>query len=131
MNVVVQITEGPLSEHTGSWAVPGAGALIAFSGRVRGLEDGQPISGLTYTAYRPMADEQLQQLAERVAERTAVLGIIVEHSIGFVPAGRCSFRLQVAAAHRKAAIRCVDEFIDEMKRDIPIWKEAVGTEAKT
>jgi molybdopterin synthase catalytic subunit len=47
-----------------------------------------------------------------------------------VPVGACSLRLLVAAAHRKPALKAMDEFIDALKRDIPIWKEAVCLEKK-
>jgi molybdopterin synthase catalytic subunit len=49
----------------------------------------------------------------------------VEHSRGRVAAGECSFRLRVAASHRPEALRAVEEFIDRMKRDVPIWKTPV------
>jgi molybdopterin synthase catalytic subunit len=131
MSVKVRISEGPLAGPAEAWQVPGAGAHILFDGIVRGLEEGRPISGLQYSAYRPMADEQLQRLAEEVAWRNELIEISVEHSVGFVPVGQCSFRLRVAAVHRKPALRAVDDFIDALKRDVPIWKEALDLGVRT
>jgi molybdopterin synthase catalytic subunit len=42
-----------------------------------------------------------------------------------VEGGQCSFRLQVASAHRAEALAAMTEFIDRLKRDVPIWKSPV------
>ena len=36
--------------------------------------------------------------------------------------GERSFRLQIAAPHRQEALAAMAEFIESMKRDVPIWK---------
>lgn len=126
-----------------------AGAVLTFQGWVRGREvvtaDAQParaaaaardedellsngplptekIVGLEYQVYEPMTSRELHRLAEQYARRFGVLAVDVEHSFGFVGNGQCSFVLQVAAAHRREAIDFIDEFIDAMKRHVPIWK---------
>lgn len=117
----VSLCEGPLPSlepiHT-----PGAGAWICFDGVVRPTEGEFPIAGLTYEAYRPMAEKQLQSLGAELAKLYGLIAIRVEHSVGWVPAGACSFRLQVSAPRRKEAFAAMQEFIDRMKRDVPIWK---------
>jgi molybdopterin synthase catalytic subunit len=59
-----------------------------------------------------------------------VLAIRVEHSRGLVAAQECSFRLQVGAEHRQAALEATNWFIDAMKRDVPIWKYTVPPRSK-
>jgi molybdopterin-guanine dinucleotide biosynthesis protein A len=59
-----------------------------------------------------------------VFQTRALVGIAVEHSRGRVQPGECSFRLQMAAKHRQEALAAMAEFIDRMKRDAPIWKNA-------
>ncbi len=126
MSVRVSIIDGPLS---GTAPVPpgvdGAGAALAFEGIVRPLEEGAPIVALEYQTYDPMAERELERLAEDVLSRHGVLGIAVEHSRGRIFAGECSFRLRIWSAHRKEALAAADEFIDRMKRDVPIWKKPV------
>ena len=102
-----------------------AGAVLCFEGIVRPTEGGQPVVALDYEAYEPMADAQLRRLANEIVERHRLLGLWVEHSRGRVAAGECSFRLRVASRHRPEALRAVGEFIDRMKRDVPIWKTPV------
>lgn len=121
MRPEVIIIDGPLPPAR-TLVCEGAGAIVVFEGVVRAEEDGRTIAALVYEAYEPMASATLARLAEHVTERHGLLGVRVEHSRGRVQAGQCSFRLQVASRHRKAALAAMDEFIDRMKADVPIWK---------
>ncbi len=125
MSVQVQIVEGPLVP-TPRRKIEGAGALVEFEGIVRGQEEGRAIAALEYQVYEPMASRELVRLAEELIARHGVIEMSVEHSRGSVRVGECSFRLRVWAKHRKEALAAMDEFIDRMKRDVPIWKSAVG-----
>jgi molybdopterin synthase catalytic subunit len=125
---VIDVIDGPLPAASAAPHVENAGALICFEGIVRPLEDGRRIAALDYEAYEPMAGAQLRRLAERMLHRHGLLAVRVEHSRGRVPAGACSFRLRIASRHRPEALRAVEEFIDTMKRDVPIWKTSVLAE---
>jgi molybdopterin synthase catalytic subunit len=124
MSITVAIVDGPLGAGNAQLA-DGAGAVICFEGLVRPMEDGEPIDALTYETYDPMAQQTLRQLACQVHEQFALLAIHVMHSRGRVPVGACSFRLQVAARHRREGIAALSHFIDTMKQDVPIWKRPV------
>ncbi len=124
MTIDVDILDGALPDDAAAWRVPGAGAVVSFEGVVRPEEGGRPIDGLTYDAYEPMAQRQLQRLGEEAAQRWGLLALRVRHSRGVVPAGTCSFRLQIASPHRKEALAAMDWFIDQLKIEVPIWKRA-------
>ena len=128
MSVRISIVDGPLGAATPQ-AVEGAGAVLTFEGVVRGMENGEPLDGLEYQAYEPMASRQLGRLAEELAARFGLLGLFVEHSRGRVAVGEVSFRLVIASPHRKEGLAAMDEFIDRMKRDVPIWKKPVWAAA--
>ena len=104
----------------------GSGAWVRFEGIVRPDENGAVIVALDYEAYEPMASDVLRSLAEDVLARHGLGSIEVEHSRGRVRVGECSFRLTMTAGHRKPALAAMDEFIDRLKRDVPIWKKAVA-----
>jgi molybdopterin synthase catalytic subunit len=131
MQFTISMIDGALSPGiaAASMSPEGAGALIVFEGIVRGHEAGEPVSGLFYTAYEPMAQRQLELLAQDVLRKHRLLAVRVEHSRGFVGVGEISFRLLIASPHRKEGIAAMDEFIDRMKQDVPIWKEAVRMHA--
>lgn len=123
--VTVLIRDGALPESPPSIACDGAGAVLCFHGVVRKTEQNRVIDGLDYVAYQPMADRTLERVATEAIERFGVLAVHVEHSRGYVPVDACSFRLIVAAAHRREAIDAMDWFIDRLKQMVPIWKEPV------
>jgi len=128
--VHISITDGPVPEAPcGNWRerAIGAGAYLVFEGIVRPLEGIEPIVALEYEAYEPMATRELTRLAHDILARHALAAISVEHSRGRVPAGACSFRLRIWSGHRKEGLAAMDEFIDRMKRDVPIWKRVVGS----
>jgi molybdopterin synthase catalytic subunit len=120
-----------LPESPPSIACDGAGAVLCFHGVVRKTEQNRVIDGLDYVAYQPMADRTLQEVATEAIERFGILAVHVEHSRGYVAVGACSFRLIVAAAHRREAIDAMDWFIDRLKQVVPIWKEPVFSDPRT
>jgi molybdopterin synthase catalytic subunit len=125
MKIEVSIAEGPLGPASPLDA-PDAGAVVVFEGVVRPREGDQAIAALDYSTYDPMARNMLERLAADVARRYALIALRVEHSRGRVGVGERSFRLAVASAHRGEALAAVEEFIDRLKRDVPIWKAPLG-----
>jgi molybdopterin synthase catalytic subunit len=124
MNLEINIYPGPLPPPT-PWRWADAGALLTFEGIVRPLEQERPLGALEYQVYEPMTTRHLQKLAREMIDKHQLLALRVEHSRGLVPAGQCSFRLQVASAHRGEGIAAVDQFILRMKNEVPIWKVPV------
>src|SRR2546421_9764426 len=128
IEVYVKILDGPLTPKGLPRDVPNAGAVLCFEGVVRPVESGRAIAALDYEAYEPMATNLLRRLGGEVSRTHGLIDLCVEHSRGRVRAGECSFRLRVASPHRPEALRAVAEFVDRMKRDVPIWKTAVYDE---
>ena len=126
MSATVRIIDGALGNPAP--ALPPAaqfGAAIVFDGVVRADEGGRTIRALAYEVYEPMASNMLTELGREMLAKHGLVAIMVEHSRGEVPVGQRSFRLTVHALHRAEAIAAVGEFIDRMKRDVPIWKTAL------
>ncbi|MGA2255975.1 MAG: molybdenum cofactor biosynthesis protein MoaE [Thermoguttaceae bacterium] len=125
MTVLASIHAGPLNHPLRPFPCDGAGAVVRFEGIVRSAENGRTIRGLSYEAYEPMACDMLVTIGEELVQAYGLVGLCVEHSKGLVLVGECSFRLQVASRHRREALAAMGEFIDRLKRDVPIWKTAV------
>ena len=125
MSVRVTISNGPLGPWLGGDAVAGAGALVWFEGVVRGVEDGRVLLALDYEVYEPMASLQLARIANEAVGKHALLALDVQHSRGTVAVGEVSLRVRIASAHRRAALEAMGEFLDRLKRDVPIWKKPV------
>lgn len=106
---------------------PGQGAVICFSGVVRGVEDGAPISAINYEAFREMAEHQFHRLFDQLAGRwPMVASVRLVHRLGVVRASEPSLWVEVAAPHRAEAFAACQWLIDEMKRVVPIWKRPVA-----
>ncbi len=125
MTVLASIHRGPLKHPLPALPCAGAGAVVTFEGLVRPLEDGRAIRGLCYEAYEPMARDMLINIGEELVQAFGLIGLCVEHSTGLVLVGECSFRLQIAGRHRQESLAAMEQFIDRLKRDVPIWKTAV------
>ena len=120
----VRLVEGPLPPSTAN-AEAGTGAVWLFEGIVRPLENNRPLVALEYEAYEPMTTQELRRLADQISTDCNLLSIVVEHSIGRVAPGECSFRLIVTSPHRAAGHQAAGKFIDMMKRHVPLWKNPI------
>jgi molybdopterin synthase catalytic subunit len=120
--ISVTITHEPLA--TAPAAQRGdCGAVLDFLGVVRGDEHGRQIEGLDYEAYQPMAERQIEQIVRELLNEFPCREIEVVHRIGFVPVGEASIWVRVAASHRQEAISFLAEFMNRLKKDVPIWKQ--------
>ena len=131
MSATVRIIDGAIGDPAPVLPLDAQfGAAIVFDGVVRSDEGGRTIRALAYEVYEPMASNMLAELGREMLAKHGLVAIMVEHSRGEVPVGQRSFRLTVYAFHRAEALAAVGEFIDRMKRDVPIWKTAL-TDAPT
>ena len=102
------------------------GACVEFLGIVRETEGQRSLAGLTYEAYRPMADVQMERIFHALAAEHPCSQVTFIHRLGWVPVGEASLFLRVLSAHRGEAIAFCEKAIDRMKQDVPIWKAAAG-----
>lgn len=111
---------------------PRAGALVVFEGRARDHHEGRPVLKLSYEAYAPMAEKELERLRQQAFERFGILGCAVHHRIGEVPLTEAAVIVATASAHRAEAFQAAAWVMDEIKARVPIWKRetyADGSEA--
>lgn len=122
--VKIELINQPITE-TPSTTIAGAGAVVVFHGIVRPEESGRQLHGLSYTTYDPMAENELRRIAEEATDRFGLLHVQITHSRGFVAIHETSLLLIVASAHRKQALQALDEILDTLKRNVPIWKTPI------
>ena len=102
---------------------PGAGAIATFVGTTRDHTGDRRVLRLEYEAYRPMADEQLQRVADEMRERWELTGVAIHHRLGRLEIGEASLVVAVSSAHRQAAFEACHFSIDRIKQIVPIWKK--------
>lgn len=108
-----------------------AGGVIDFWGVVRGREGDGTIAGIDYEAHESMARHQLELIAHEAGERFPILGLILHHRIGFVPAAEPSLFLRVSAGHRGPAFEAARWVIEQLKLRVPIWKHPLDAATAT
>jgi molybdopterin synthase catalytic subunit len=119
------ITDGPIDSTALFQRVAGTGngAIVSFFGMVREVNDGRPVTGIEYSAYRSMAERELAAIVEETASRIGSSDIAVEHRLGDLRVGECSVAIAVAHPHRDRAFEGARFVIEELKRRVPIWKQ--------
>jgi len=100
-----------------------AGGTALFVGTVRD-HDGRPdaeVTGLSYSAH-PSAEAELCRVAEKVAAEFPVSALAAVHRVGDLKVGDIAVIVAVACPHRGEAFAASRRFIDDLKREVPIWK---------
>lgn len=114
-----------VEEHAQLVEDAAAGAVVTFSGVVRNHDDGRDVRELEYSGH-PTAEKIIRQVAEQVAGRAeGVRAIAVSHRVGPLRIGDVALACAVAADHRQQAFAVCAELVDEVKRQLPIWKRQV------
>jgi len=108
----------------------GDGAVVTFSGTVRGRTGDQLTSYLEYEAYPPMAERVMARLAAEARERWPVGRIGILHRVGRLEIGEISILVSVAAGHRREAFEACHHLVDRLKEEVPVWKKEVGPDGE-
>ena len=101
------------------------GAVVTFLGTTRDLFEGRDVQYLEYEAYRPMAENMLQQIVDEVRERWAIEDMSIAHRVGRVDIGEISLVVAIGSPHRKEALEASAYALDRIKAVVPIWKKEV------
>jgi molybdopterin molybdotransferase len=123
MEIEIRLTTEVIAENISPPPSVGAhGAWLEFRGIVRAEENSGTISALEYEAYPEMAEREIRRLLEEISARHPCLATKVIHRVGIVPVGETAIYIGVAAKHRGTALALLEEFMDRLKQDVPIWK---------
>ena len=101
------------------------GAECQFLGTVRHLEEGKEISGIDYSIYRPMAEQELERLCEQGQREHPGHRVYIQHRLGFVAAREPSIIIRVTTKHSAASFELCQWYLREIKSKVPIWKKPV------
>ena len=101
----------------------GMGALVCFSGVVRGREGDVSITAIEYEAHEEMALHQFGLIFDAIEQQWPVDSMRVVHRLGLVPVNEPSLWVEVTAPHRAEAFAACQFLIEEMKQKVPIWKK--------
>lgn len=108
-----------------------AGGVVTFIGKVREHSHGHRIHHLEYEAYLPMALRVMRQIAGAVEAAIAGAQVAIHHRLGWLGVGEIAVVIAAAAPHRAEAFDACRAAIDQLKRDVPIWKREVAVDGAT
>jgi molybdopterin synthase catalytic subunit len=104
-------------------ADPGAGGTCVFLGTVRDRSEDGEVTGLTYEAWDELATRRLEELAIEMFERWGLRKVALLHRSGELAVGEVSVVVACSAPHRAEAFDACRHGIEQLKRDVPIWKK--------
>ena len=124
--VISAVSDEPLDVdvHREAVADAGGGAQVVFCGVVRNDDHGRPVTRLEYHEH-PDAPEVLDSVARDIAAKAGVVNVAVSHRVGKLDVGDIALVAAVSSAHRGEAFSRCAELVDEVKRQLPIWKRQI------
>ncbi|ELY54060.1 molybdopterin synthase [Natronolimnohabitans innermongolicus] len=104
-----------------------SGAIATFTGRVRAKDDPDDARTeyLEFEKYEGVADERMAALEADLEEREGVLEVELHHRTGVVRDGEDIVFVVVLAGHRTEAFRTVEDGINRLKDEVPLFKKEV------
>ena len=116
-------------------ARPDVGAVVSFTGSVRGATNREGLPSetlyLEYEAYSSMAEQKMGQIAEEIWARwPQVKGIAIVQRVGQLQIGDMTTYVACAAGHRDQGVFEAARYgIDRLKEIVPVWKKEVGSDS--
>lgn len=129
---LIRLTEDEIdfNQIVGEITLPTTGAIVIFSGTVRGktTRTDRVTLYLEYEAYEEMALNKMNQIADAIRDRwPAVIGISIVHRIGQLYPETPTVLIACTAAHRDTGVFEAARYgIDRLKQIVTIWKKEVG-----
>ncbi|TNC72413.1 molybdenum cofactor biosynthesis protein MoaE [Rubellimicrobium roseum] len=117
----------PGAELSG-FSAAGAGAVVSFTGVVRG--DGG-LSALEIEHYPGMTESAIAAMVEEARARFGLTAARVIHRHGRLDVGEPIMMVLAAAPHRRAAFEAAEFLMDYLKSRAPFWKKELGPGGET
>jgi len=111
-----------LSELIASIEGEGVGAIAIFIGVVKDYVENAKVNELIYEAYEPYASRYLEKIAREEIEKGRVRAVRIFHRVGSAKPGEKTLFIAVAGTNRKESISALEEVLERVKHEVPIFK---------
>ena len=103
---------------------PGFGGITMFVGRVRDLNHGRVVTGVSYDMFDALALNGFTDIAARgEAQFGPKLKLYIAHAKGRLGIGDLAVVVAAGTPHRDEAFRACRQLIEAVKHRCPIWKQ--------
>lgn len=125
MRVIVQEAGFDLGDEARAFAkaAEGAGAVVTFTGVVRG--DGG-MAAMEIEHYPGMTEKAIAGIVAQAMERWRLIDALVIHRHGRLAVGEAIMMVATAAPHRADAFAAAEFLMDYLKSRAPFWKKEIG-----
>lgn len=109
---------------------PQVGALVAFVGLMRDINDDASVRSMTLEHYPGMTERALEAIAAAAQHRWPLQGIRIIHRVGRLQPEEPIVLVAVTSRHRTDAFRACEFLIDYLKTEAPFWKKEQTAEGE-
>ncbi len=102
------------------------GAIVTFTGTVRGSAGGTPITAMHLEHYPGMTEAELARVEAEANARWPLEASLIIHRYGALEPGDNIVLVVTASAHRQAAFDAAQFLMDFLKTRAPFWKKEAG-----
>lgn len=99
------------------------GAVAAFIGTVRDLNEGAGVSAMALEHYPGMTERALEDIVAQAKRRWNVIEILVIHRVGELKPLDQIVLVAVTGSHRGEAFAACEFVMDYLKTEAPFWKK--------
>ncbi|KAB2911972.1 MAG: molybdopterin synthase catalytic subunit MoaE [Hyphomicrobiaceae bacterium] len=99
------------------------GAVVTFTGTVRGESGGKPLSRMTLEHYPGMTEREIARIEAEAHTRWPLQASLIIHRVGTLRPGDNIVLVVTASAHRHAAFAAAEFLMDYLKTRAPFWKK--------
>jgi molybdopterin synthase catalytic subunit len=102
---------------------PRIGAIAAFVGVVRDMNEGDAVAGMTLEHYPGMTERSIEAIVAEARSRWQIFDALVIHRVGALAPTDQIVLVVVASAHRGEAFAACEFLMDYLKTRAPFWKK--------
>lgn len=99
------------------------GAIVTFTGTVRGTAGGKPITSMELEHYPGMTQAELARVEAEANARWDLQASLIVHRYGKLDPGDNIVLVIAASPHRHAAFEAASFLMDYLKTRAPFWKK--------
>ena len=103
---------------------PGFGGIALFAGRVRDLNHGRVVTGVSYDMFDALALRGFETIADQArTDFGPRLRLFIAHARGRLAVGDFAVVIAAGTPHRDEAFGACRQVIEAVKHSSPIWKQ--------
>ncbi len=106
------------------------GAIVTFTGTVRGTAKGAPITAMSLEHYPGMTEAELARVEAEAHARWPLQASLIVHRYGDLAPGDNIVLVIAASSHRHAAFEAAAFLMDFLKTRAPFWKKEAGADGE-